>query len=276
MFEHLDDPMPVVPSQHHRLGVAKRVRRHRIRRRGMLASASVLPVLLIVAVVTASAGGSQAQRVDMGGTPSTTATTATPAEGEPGTTTTTAARPTGAGGGGGVAPAKGGTKTTTPGAASPGGSGAPAPTTTVPAAVPSRHRYCTQSGGGEWRPASSQEFRDKVVGTWLACAAPTPWGTDEAGIDIAPDYTWAKIRRNADGTYVHMRGGDDSGWWSSTDRGSVADPNHWEISFFPDDGNLCVVTQPTFTSSVPRMRLSYEQRQADYVKPSAGEVRWAG
>lgn len=274
MFEHLDDPTPPAFSDRHRAGVAARVRRHRRQRRAALVSASVVPVLLIAGVLAASNSSSdEGQRVDVVDTPSTTTTTAGP--GPTPTTTTTPARI-----GGGAAPAKGSTPTTTRGrplTAAPVPQPRPVPTTTIttaPAAM--QHRFCSQPGGGEWRATSRQEFEAKVIGTWLACTTPTSWDSDESGVDIGADGRWAKVRRRASGEYVRLTGTDNTGIWGASDRGNVADPNHWEIYFYPDKGMTCVTSQPTFAAAVPRMRINYHERDVDYVEPPAGEVRIVG
>jgi hypothetical protein len=63
---------------------------------------------------------------------------------------------------------------------------------------------------------SATDLQAIVVGTWLLCAVPSVFGTNEAGLEVNADGQWYKLIANPDGTLSRASGNRQNGTWIAT------------------------------------------------------------
>lgn len=259
------DTRPVPWSQLQRRAVQAR------RARWVAGGLSVVAAVAAVTLVSSTLGVDRAQQVqvtdgaraDVATTgpdaPATTVVAPTPrpeatptTEPAPPTTTAPTTTPT----------------TTTPPSTPP--TTAPARPTTTTTSSPDP--VCAGAEGGSDQPVTQAEFESRIAHAWQLCAAPSVFGTDEAGLEIRSDHRWSKLARSADGRYVRMQGWGNEGTWDSLDTSSMNGPGYWQLNLHIDGGGV-VVTLPVFARNVPKMRLNNNGVYvADYRPLPAGAV----
>ena len=104
-------------------------------------------------------------------------------------------------------------------------------------------------------PATEQEFRTRIVGTWLVCAQPTVFGTTEVGLQIGSDGHWAKLLRDTDGQLVASSGDRYEGSWEDDDVSEMNGRPMYQLNLHIDAIGGTVISIPTFARSVTRMHL---------------------
>jgi hypothetical protein len=72
--------------------------------------------------------------------------------------------------------------------------------------------------------------RQLVSGTWLLCDDVSAFGTEEAGLVIAPDGHWAKLDRDVDGQLTELDGRDNRGTWEVIDTSLMNGPGSFQIN----------------------------------------------
>lgn len=108
------------------------------------------------------------------------------------------------------------------------------------------------------RPCDDDVLRDGLVGTWLLCTSPSVFSTtDEVGLSISSDGTWAKVFLES-GALVPATGFEQTGTWDVAGGGG-------QINFRIGAGGL--PTHATFAKEPRKMRIGYTT-MATYV--------WAG
>jgi DNA-binding SARP family transcriptional activator len=134
----------------------------------------------------------------------------------------------------------------------------PTTATTVPADLAN----CSVPEPGVLNPANEADFLQGLIGTWLLCQAPSVFGTNEVGIEIAANGQWSKLTRTSAGQLVRVIGWGNQGTWE-IDAATTQPP--FQVNF-QINGSGTVYTEPVFSSGVPKMRLNNEGVfVADYV-----------
>jgi hypothetical protein len=109
------------------------------------------------------------------------------------------------------------------------------------------------------------EFIDALTGTWLLCEAPSVFRTNEAGLSINSDGSWAKLQENADGSLSPMAGWDNFGRWEVIDTGAMNGSGSYQVNFHRSSGGAYGM-RAAFATNVLKMRLDNSgYYQSDYV-----------
>jgi hypothetical protein len=116
-------------------------------------------------------------------------------------------------------------------------------------------------------------MRQRIVGTWLVCATPSLFGTDEAGMLIDSTGHWAKLRRDAAGHLVASTAPREHGTWEIIDSSEMNGRPTFQVDFTlvgnGGDALGVVVTVPEFAKAVARVYLDNNGvYAADYVLTS--------
>lgn len=236
-------------------------------RRARLAAGGLAVVAVAVALVASTVHVEGDERVDVtSGTeqrvpaepvqPSPTTVADPPSTLAPATTTTTPAGPAT-------------TTTTAPTTTTTTTAAAPATTTTTTA---SPDPVCTAPEGGVDPPPTQADLEARLAQAWRLCAAPSVFGTREAGLELRPDHRWSKLDRAADGRWVRLSGWGNEGTWSTVDTSAMNGTTSWQLDLVVDGGGT-VPSLVVFARAVSKMRLtSTGVYVADYAALPAGSV----
>lgn len=92
--------------------------------------------------------------------------------------------------------------------------------------------------------------------TWLLCATPSVFGTQEAGLDITADGRWSKLATASDGTLVRATGWNQEGTWESLDNSAMNGGSPTYQLNLHIDGSGTVITNPVFAAQPSIVRLN--------------------
>jgi hypothetical protein len=127
---------------------------------------------------------------------------------------------------------------------------------------------CSAPGGGTVEPPTQDAFVAKIVGSWLACSEPAVFSTDDAGVYIGSDGTWAKLQWNSAGQLVRSTDPSGHGTWQVIDVSAMNGTTMFQLNFNRADG-FQVITLPTFAAKVNRMHVDNNgYYDTDYVATS--------
>lgn len=113
---------------------------------------------------------------------------------------------------------------------------APEGTNLRPAPFPPAPGKGCEAREESYTPTTEAEFRSAMIGTWLICAKPTFFGSDEDGLEIRSDGRWSKLYRASNHSLVRGRGAGDEGTWNTIDTSSMNGRPTYQINFNVDEG----------------------------------------
>ena len=142
-----------------------------------------------------------------------------------------------------------------------------------PVSPPVLRPSCSAPADGSTEPPTEQAFVQKIVGTFLLCAEPSVFGTDDAGLLISSDGHWARLARDPAGVLVLASDPNSRGTWQVIDVSAMNGRTLFQLNF-QIAGSGTVVTIPQFAAAVARMHLDNNGvYAADYIPTSEPVAR---
>jgi hypothetical protein len=123
---------------------------------------------------------------------------------------------------------------------------------------------CGSTPSGIRKAASESDFQRMIAGVWWLCNSSSVFGTDEAGLLIKADGSWAKLA-SSDGTLRALGGWGNEGSWETIDTSMMNGSGVYQLNL-QNDGSGTVITIPVFAQQPDLMRLDNEGVfRGDYV-----------
>ena len=113
---------------------------------------------------------------------------------------------------------------------------------------------CSTPDSGEYVPTSLRDFEQHVIGTWLTCSDPSVFGTDDAGLLVRADGTWAKLTRDSAGHLVAGQSSFTKGDWQAIDDSAMNGRPAYQLNLHID-GSGTVIALPHLSKGVDRLAL---------------------
>lgn len=108
---------------------------------------------------------------------------------------------------------------------------------------------------GPISPASEEQFRDLLIGSWTLCGDASALGdpTGEVGLEITADGHLYRLVRNADGTIIRGVGSGQEFSWTVTDTTAMNGPGSYQVDLQVAGGGTMFLTAQ-FLESPPFVR----------------------
>lgn len=108
---------------------------------------------------------------------------------------------------------------------------------------------------GPITPASEEQFRDLLIGSWTLCGDTSALGdpTGEVGLEITADGHLHRLARTADGTIIRGVGPGQEFTWTVTDTTAMNGPGSYQVDLQVAGGGTMILTAQ-FLGSPPFVR----------------------